>query len=224
MAASQGKTLLEYINPPTRKVKVSYILGISQRDTMLVEAKTVYEQGAGAASAVGWAPYQLNSLNRHLLRYADVMLLLAEAEIHAGSLENARDLINQIRTRAAAGAQGPVGGPMVVPIDDASITWATYDIGTYPAAGWDATTATEALKMERRLELGMEGHRLFDLRRWGDAITVLNDYIAVESTKRPYLGAAFEFEDRHMQYPLPITQIELSVVDGEQRLVQNPGW
>jgi hypothetical protein len=185
--------------------------------------KTVYEQAAGAASAVGWAPYQLNSLNRHLLRYADVMLLLAEAEIHAGTAENARLLINEIRTRAAQGAQGPVGGPMVVPIDDASITWATYDIGTYPAAGWDAI-AMDALKMERRLELGMEGHRLFDLRRWGDAITVLNDYIAVESARTAYLGAAFDFEERHMQYPLPITQIELSVVEGEQRLVQNPGW
>ena len=186
--------------------------------------KTVYEAAAGAASAVGWAPYQLNSLNRHLLRFADVMLLLAEAEIHAGSLDNARDLINQIRTRAAQSAQGPVGGPVVVPMNDASITWATYNVGTYPAAGWDAAYAMEALKMERRLELGMEGHRLFDLRRWDDAITVLNDYLAVEATRIPYLGAAFPFEERHMAYPLPITQIELSVVDGEQRLVQNPGW
>jgi len=186
--------------------------------------KTVYEQAAGAASAVGWAPYQLNSLNRHLLRYADVMLLLAEAEIQAGSLDNARLLINEIRTRAAQGAQGPTGGPVVVPIDDASITWATYDVRTYPPAGWDATTAMAALKMERRLELGMEGHRLFDLRRWGDAIDVLNDYLAVESTRRAYIGAAFEFEERHMLYPLPITQIELSTVEGEQRLVQNTGW
>lgn len=186
--------------------------------------KTVYEQGAGVASAVGWAPYQMHSMNRHLLRFADVMLLLAEAEIQAGSLENARTLINDIRTRAAQGAQGPDGGAMVVPIDDASITWATYDIGTYPPAGWDATYAMQALKMERRIELGMEGHRLFDLRRWGDAITVLNDYLEVESTKRAYLGAAFTFEERHMAYPLPTVQIELSVVDGEQRLVQNPGW
>ena len=186
--------------------------------------KTVYEQASGAASSVGWAPYQLNSLNRHLLRFGDVMLLLAEAEIHAGSLDNARDLINQIRTRAAAGAQGPDGGPMVVPIDDASITWANYRVGTYPAAGWDATTAMAALKMERRLELGMEGHRLFDLRRWGDAITVLNDYIAVESTRRNYLTAAFPFEEKHMLFPLPTTQVELSKVEGEDRLVQNPGW
>jgi starch-binding outer membrane protein, SusD/RagB family len=186
--------------------------------------KTVYEQSAGAASSVGWAPYQLNSLNRHLVRFADIMLLLAEAEIHAGSLDNARDLVNQIRTRAAAGAQGPDGGPVVVPIDDASITWANYRVGTYPAAGWDAATAMAAVKMERRLELGMEVHRLFDLRRWGDAITVLNDYMAVESTRRNYLTAAFEFEEKHMLYPLPITQIQLSQVDGEDRLVQNPGW
>jgi len=186
--------------------------------------KTVYEQGAGAASAVGWAPYQLNSLNRHLIRYADVLLLLAEAEIHAGSLDNARDLINEIRIRAAAGAQGPVGGPMVVPIDDASITWATYDVRPYPPAGWDAAYAMEALKMERRLELGMEGHRMFDLRRWGDLVTVLNDYIAVEKTRRNYLTAAFPVEDRHNLYPLPLTQIQLSQVDGEDRLVQNPGW
>ena len=186
--------------------------------------KTVYEQGSGAGSAVGWAPYQMHSMNRHLLRFADVMLLLAEAEIHAGSLDNARTLINDIRTRAAVGAQGPDGGAMVVPIDDPSITWATYDIGTYPAAGWDATYAMLALKFERRIELAVEGHRLFDLRRWGDAITVLNAYLAVESTKRAYLGSAFAFEARHMAYPLPTTQINLSVVDGEQRLVQNPGW
>ena len=70
----------------------------------------------------------------------------------------------------------------------------------------------------------MEGHRLFDLKRWGDAITVLNAYLAVESTKRAYLGSAFAFEARHMAYPLPTVQIDLSVVDGEQRLVQNPGW
>jgi hypothetical protein len=186
--------------------------------------KTIYEQGAGVASAVGWAPYQMHSMNRHLLRFADVMLLLAEAEIHAGSAENARTLINDIRTRAAVGAQGPDGGAMVVPINDPSITWATYDIGTYPAAGWDATYAMKALKMERRIELGMEGHRLFDLKRWGDAITVLNDYLDVESTKRAYLGSAFTFEARHMAYPIPTVQIELSIVDGEKRLVQNPGW
>jgi len=45
LAASQGKSLLEFLNPPHPKVKVSYILGISDRATMLAEARTVYNQG-----------------------------------------------------------------------------------------------------------------------------------------------------------------------------------
>ncbi len=191
--------------------------------------KNIYEKSSGAGSAVGWASYQLTSLNLHLLRFADVMLLLAEAEINAGSIDNARALINQIRARAGQGAQGPDGGDVVVPIDDASITWASYNVGQYPAAGWDKDKATKALKMERRLELAMEGHRFFDLRRWGDAKEVINDYIAKEKTRRNYLTAAEAYTDRHDLYPIPTQQIELSQVTAENggtedRLVQNPGW
>jgi hypothetical protein len=117
----------------------------------------------------------------------------------------------------------------MVPIDDASITWANYQIGLYPTTGWSKADAMTALKMERRLELAMEGHRFFDLRRWGDAEQVLNDYVEVEKTKRNYLSAAQPYTDRHNLYPIPITQIELSQIandDGtvEDRLVQNPGW
>jgi len=186
--------------------------------------KNIYEQSSGGGSAVGWAQYQLHSMNTHLLRFADVMLLLAEAEIMAGDINIARDLINQIRARAAQGAQGPDGVAVVVPINDAGITWATYDVQEYPAAGWDATLAMQALKMERRLELAMEGHRFFDLRRWGDEQSVMNTYLAVEATKRAYLTAAFAVEARHALYPIPTTQMELSKVEGEDRLIQNPGW
>jgi L-alanine-DL-glutamate epimerase-like enolase superfamily enzyme len=45
LAAWQGRSLLDYMDPPIRKIKVSYILGISDRTTMLAEAKAVYEQG-----------------------------------------------------------------------------------------------------------------------------------------------------------------------------------
>ena len=95
-------------------------------------------------------------------------------------------LINRIRERAGVAAQGPDGGDVMVPIDDASITWANYQIGLYPTTGWSKEDALKALKMERRLELAMEGHRFFDLVRWGDFKQVLNDYIAVEKTKRNY--------------------------------------
>jgi len=45
VAATRGQTLLDYLNPPTRKIKVSYILGISDKETMLAEARTVYDRG-----------------------------------------------------------------------------------------------------------------------------------------------------------------------------------
>ena len=45
LAASRGQSLLEYLNPPVRRIKVSYILGISDRATMLAEAKAVYDRG-----------------------------------------------------------------------------------------------------------------------------------------------------------------------------------
>lgn len=45
IAASRQQNLLEYLNPPTRKIKVSYILGIADQETMLAEARAVYEQG-----------------------------------------------------------------------------------------------------------------------------------------------------------------------------------
>ena len=186
--------------------------------------KNIYEQSSPAQSAVGWANYQLHSMNMHILRYADVMLLLAEAYAETGNLEGARGLVNQIRTRAAACVQAPDGAGVTTTMDDPAITWASYKIGTYDGPWTDKNTAVDAVRMERRLELAMEGHRFFDLRRWGIAKDVLNDYITVEKTKRNYLNGASLYEDRHQFYPLPTVQIELSTVEGEDRLTQNPGW
>ena len=186
--------------------------------------KTVYEKASGAGSAVGWSNFQLHSMNYHLLRYADVLLMLAEAEVEAGTLENARTIINQIRERASQSAQGPDGGDVQVDINSTQITWANYQIGLYTTAWTDQATARAAVRMERRLELAMEGHRFFDLKRWGVLPEVMNAYLAVESTKREYLKAADQVVDKHYLYPFPITQIELSIVDGVEQIAQNPGW
>jgi len=186
--------------------------------------KTIYEKNSGAASSVGWSNFQLHAMNYHLLRYADVLLMLAEAEVEAGDLNRARAIINDIRLRASRTAQGPEGGDVQVPIDDSQITWADYKIGFYDAAWTDKDLARKAVRMERRLELAMEGHRFFDLKRWGVLEDVMNDYLAVESTKREYLEAAETVVAKHYLYPFPITQIELSIVDGVEQLTQNPGW
>lgn len=187
--------------------------------------KHVHEFASDAQSNVGWNAQHLNSVNIHLYRYADMLLLLAEAEVEAGSLENARRIVNQIRERAGRVAQGPGTSreSMAVPIDDPSITWADYHIGLYTSFP-SPEYARTAVRYERRIELAMEGHRLFDLQRWGVVESVLNEFIEVESTRMPHLGAAATVTGRHNFYPIPPVQIELSRVGGEDRLRQNPGW
>jgi hypothetical protein len=212
--------------------------------------KNAHEQASGAESNVGWQNTQLNAVNVHLFRYADLLLLLAEAEVETGDLAGARTIVNQIRARAAATAEG-CGLPadskaadamvavypgcagdtrIAVPINDPSIAWANYQIGQYPSFP-DANYARTAVRYERRLELAMEGQRLFDLRRWGIADVTLNAYIngvgggaEKSATRRLYKAGAEAFAARHRWYPFPAIQIELSRVAGEDRLTQNPGW
>ena len=198
--------------------------------------KNAHELAANAESKVGWVPTQLNSVNIHLFRYADMLLLLAEAEVEAptGSLANALTIVNEIRTRAGVRAQGPGTdrASIAVPINDPSITWATYRIGLYPSFPTQAY-ARDAVRNERRLELAMEGQRFFDLKRWGIAHTVLNAYMdgvggGAEKNRRAYLGPAQRWTggatDRHYLYPIPAIQVELSKVGTDKKLKQNTGW
>ena len=188
--------------------------------------KNVHEKASGAESAVGWVPTQLNSVNIHILRYADVLLLLAEAEVEAGSLENARAIVNDIRKRAGARAQGPGTdrATIAVPLNDPRITWATYRIGTYDTPWTSQADARTRVRAERRLELAMEGQRFFDLRRWGIAESTLNAYVAVEKNRRLYLLGAEAYASRHRYFPIPAIQIELSKANGQNTLTQNTGW
>ena len=196
--------------------------------------KTIHEKGSGAEATVGWQPQQQSSINIHLFRYADLLLMLAEAEIETGDLGGARALVNQIRLRAGVTAQGPGTNraTMAVPINDPSITWAVYRIGQYASFPSQAY-AREAVQTERKLELAMEGQRFFDLRRWGITGPVINGYLTGigappgggrEDARRAYLKAAEPITARHRFYPIPNVQIELSKTGGTSSLKQNPGW
>jgi starch-binding outer membrane protein, SusD/RagB family len=189
--------------------------------------KNLYHQGAGESSATSWVPSQLSSVNVQLLRYSDVLLMLAEAEVETGGLERARELVNEVRTRAGNCAQGPQQGDPTkigVPIDDPSITWTDYEVGLYTTPFANADAARTAVRFERRLELALEGHRFFDLRRWGIAKQVMNDYIAVEKTRRSHYAKSPLYQDKHDLYPLPQLQIDLSSIGGVPALKQVPGW
>ncbi|MCE7060636.1 RagB/SusD family nutrient uptake outer membrane protein [Dyadobacter sp. CY343] len=153
--------------------------------------------------------------NYRLMRYDHVLLWLAECEVELGNLEEARRYVNLIRARAAR----PDG---FVLTDDGKPA-ANYVVGLYTAPWADVTSAREAVRFETRLEFAMEGHRFFDLVRWGIAIPVLNAYLDKEKNKRTYLSGA-RFEEKHQYYPIPQQAIVYSTKGGQASLVQNPGY
>jgi starch-binding outer membrane protein, SusD/RagB family len=159
---------------------------------------------------------RLNANNYRMIRYANVLLWLAEAEIELGNLDAARVLVNQVRQRAA----NPLG--FLKKADGTNA--ANYVIGLYPPTWTDPVFARKAVQFEERLELGMEGHRFFDLVRWGIAEQTLKAYIAGEKSKRTYLASAVFVAGKHEYFPIPQQEILNSQVNGQFTLTQNPGY
>jgi hypothetical protein len=158
----------------------------------------------------------LTAINTNLMRFADVLLMAAEAEVEVGTLERARELVNMVRTRAA----NPEG--FVKKADGTPA--ANYVIGAYPTPWTSKDVARTAVQLERRIELAMEGHRFFDLVRYGRAAETLNAYLAVEKTRRQYLQGATFRKGVNEYFPIPEQQIVLSSSNGQPTLTQNPGY
>ena len=155
-----------------------------------------------------------NANNYRMIRYAHVLLMLAECEVEIGTVDKAREYVNLIRTRASNPAgfvQTPVNQP-------------NYKIGTYTTPWVDKTMARDAVRNETRLELAMEGHRFFDLVRWKIADKVINDYIAFQQNKQTYLKGAKFVPNKHEYFPIPQAEIINSSLDGKPTLTQNPGY
>ena len=162
-------------------------------------------------------PWGASGLNFILIRYADILLLKAEALVETASGSNAatddklvkaRELVNQIRQKAARSIDGNY-----TPVDLDPFT-AEYKVGLYPTdydgnLTWTRDRARMAVRMERRLELAMEGQRWFDLVRWGTAVQTINKYMQEESSLRPYYAGA-SLTDDEIYLPIPISQIENS--------------
>ncbi|WP_168193942.1 RagB/SusD family nutrient uptake outer membrane protein [Pontibacter sp. SGAir0037] len=179
------------------------------------------ELTGGSAGTGSWGQ-PANALSFPVMRYADVILLTAEAEAQAGSLSNATDLVNIVRERA--GSQETIEGIYMVGSNTEGPV-ANYKVGLYttPFASKDA--AMTAIMEERRLELAMEGHRKFDLVRWGIAAQTLNAYASFEKTYVPkFTNAQFSAnQDEFMPVPeLVINTSRLS--SGQFNLKQNEGY
>ena len=151
-------------------------------------------------------PFPIFSLNTVLIRYADVLLWKAEALIELDRWAEATPIINRLRERAAGSTERLNGASL-------------YRIGTYDTFDSKAE-ARQALRWERRVELGLEGHRFFDLVRWGIAKETIDEYLLTERGRKPYLEDAAFTKNKHEYLPIPNQQINLSGGIYEQ----NPGY
>lgn len=149
-------------------------------------------------------PWQAFDMNDYVLRYTDVMLMRAEALIELGHLQEARTIINDIRQRA----KNSIKKHIEYAADQC-------DIALYPESYFqDKETARKCLRWERRLEMGMEGSRFFDLRRWGIASETLNNYFKSEA-KDVYDGQPYAeyYKDANFTpgknefWPVPYNQL-----------------
>ncbi len=176
---------------------------------------TYYKADIGSlAGTVGWG-FANNALNFTPMRFADVLLMAAEAEIEVGSMEVARTYINRVRARAAAS-----------PVLNGAAPAANYLVNPYSAAFASKDQARKIVRFERKIELGMEGHRFFDLVRWGIADVVLNtEYFPKEGTRRvEALGGSTFVKGKHEYLPIPEFAVTRSINEGTPTLKQNPGY
>jgi hypothetical protein len=160
-------------------------------------------------------PWKSDSKNRDVIRVDDVILWKAEALIQLGRQNEALPLINEIRNRAAQST--------ALLVDVNGQPTGNFDIKPYVDGvncNWTKEFAFKALQWERRLEMACEGFRAYDLMRWGVMAETMNDYFAVESTRRAHLANAHFTKGRDEYLPIPKGQIDLS----QNLYKQNAGY
>ncbi|MDT3367244.1 MAG: RagB/SusD family nutrient uptake outer membrane protein [Bacteroidota bacterium] len=181
------------------------------------------EEEAGLASggfSDGWAPG--SAMNLQYLSLRDCILLYAECLANDGELSQAMNQVNKIRTRAGL-------EPNIIKIN--GVPAANYKIATYPtthAAFTDKATCIKAVRMERKLELAMEGQRWFDLSRWGGEYMAgaVKDYIDFEKKYLAKFATASYLPAAKTMFPIPDVQIQTMGNDesGKPYLVQPTPW
>jgi len=141
--------------------------------------------------------YIRSGLNHILFRFADLLLLHAEISYHNDNESAAKDALNQVRDRVG-----------LMPVN---------------ASG---ENLLQAIYKERQMELALEGHRYYDLKRTGRLTEVIQDFYDYNLNRStdPYdaghlKGALFR-PGIHELFPIPASEIALS----EYKMEQNPGY
>lgn len=174
---------------------------------------TKAEKAAGLTETGGWGHQTYNAYNVTIIRFADVLLMAAEAEIEVGSLAKALEYTNMVRGRAMNASD-------YVMIDGKPA--ANYKIALYDAFP-SKEYARSAVRFERRIELGMEGYRFYDLVRWGEDVAAINKYLQYDQVLLPGALGGAKYEAKYALFPIPQGQMDL-LNSKEQILKQNPGY
>ncbi|MCX7985455.1 MAG: RagB/SusD family nutrient uptake outer membrane protein [Bacteroidales bacterium] len=176
------------INQPVAKVNDSinmadgwYRINYENSPTGMYQAK--FEVAWSEFKGSGTGAWDEAPINTKIIRYADVVLIAAEAAVMAGNNAKALQYINMIRKRARM-----CGDP-----------------GNTVPADLTGTVTLDQVKRERRVELALEGHRFFDLVRWRDAEAKLDGMVrAADGYVIDYIPGKHEF------FPIPQREIDLS--------------
>lgn len=158
-----------------------------------------------------------NGKNYRAYRLGLILLWRAEIAVEDNELDVARGLVNEIRARAKTsdvvmGLCSTTSFTGGVPTVDYTQPAANYRVEEYPVGSPAFATQAEARKavrLELRLEFASEGHRFFDLRRWGIDGDVLNAFIAKDVTFRSFMTGAVYDPDKDDYWPIPQDQIDI---------------
>ncbi len=197
------------------------------------------QQGTySSTETVFWGATEVDANNVNLCRYADVLLWTAECEIEVGSLDRAETYVNMVRERAANpaayvylnatyNASNSTYSPQTTPADNYLVN--PYAIGAFTSGG--QAYARNAVRMERRLELAIEGHRFFDLARWdngtGSMAATLNAYVSVEKSRHGFYlvnNTAMFTKGVNEYFAIPQNELDAENATGKVFLKQNPGY
>ena len=204
-------------------MQVDYVRDITYAGPYFSKKHVAEPEAFGVA---GWG--NLSANNYRIMRLSMVKLWLAEAYVADGQNAKAMEQINHLRARAANSAgfvskaiQGATRTEYTLadPIEPA----ANYNVQEYTAAAFNANPE-RAVRYESRLETAMEGHRFFDLQRWGVMGTVLNDYLSREGEFRIYLKGKSFTSPKNQYYPIPQQAIDRSFVEGAATLTQDANY
>lgn len=193
--------------------------------------KNVYAASQKGYTDVGsayWGPTELVANNVNIIRYSDILLWAAECAADANDLSAALDYVNQVRGRMVDHKEAWVYKDGTYDAPNAVWTGGTTLADKYVIARYTSFPskdyAVKAVQFERRIELAMEGHRFFDLVRYGTAGTVLNAYYDRYRSIMPLKANAHWTAGKNEYFPIPQGEIDNLNSDGTTRLVQNPGY